>query len=586
MLKSKHFINCHTHIFTGDHVPPYLAKTFLPWPLYLLLPLSVVVRLFRFWYGVPNTWQYTAWYGRFKRLKYKIKMSGVRNFILGALFFIIGLYLAIQVFFILYAWLSVISAPGKSINDIVVQIRERLGEFNLVLIPSSFCWQLLMVLVLFLFFKSMRNLTWWVLKMIWSFLGLLPGKHTKEMAMRYVYIGRFAFYRKQGRVFGRLRNQYPEGTGFIILPMDMEYMGAGKLKKGYRYADQMQELAEIKQKPEYRDIFYPFVFVDPRRMKDERARFFDYKTDHGKVILKDCFIRDYIEEHRFSGFKIYPALGYYPFEEELLPLWKYAADNGLPVLPHCIRGTIYYRGPKQKIWDTHPVFMQAKGNNEYEPLALMEVKNQDYTVNFTHPLNYLCLLEETLLRKLVCKAKDARIRDLFGYVNEDTPMTHNLSHLKLCFGHFGGDDEWARFLEKDRDNYSQQLVLHPDRGITFLMTEDGDPSPGKPEQLWKHADWYSIICSLMLQFENVYADLSYIIHTPDIQPLLKFTLQNQKLNKKVLWGSDFYVVRNHKSEKSIYAESLHNMTDEEFDQVARQNPREFLGNKLHGAIAI
>lgn len=40
-------INCHTHIFTGDHVPPFIAKTYLPEPFYRLLHLSVIVSTLR-----------------------------------------------------------------------------------------------------------------------------------------------------------------------------------------------------------------------------------------------------------------------------------------------------------------------------------------------------------------------------------------------------------------------------------------------------------------------------------------------------------------------------------------------------------
>ncbi|MDV7397127.1 hypothetical protein RZS08_37350, partial [Arthrospira platensis SPKY1] len=101
-------------------------------------------------------------------------------------------------------------------------------------------------------------------------------------------------------------------------------------------------------------------------------------------------------------------------EEELLPLWKYAADNGLPILTHCIRGTIYYRGKKEKKWDYHPVFEQPLGGGKYGPLMLPQVKNVEYSINFTHPMNYLCLLEEKLLRKLVGQAKDPKIKELFG----------------------------------------------------------------------------------------------------------------------------------------------------------------------------
>jgi predicted TIM-barrel fold metal-dependent hydrolase len=303
------------------------------------------------------------------------------------------------------------------------------------------------------------------------------------------------------------------------------------------------------------------------------------------VTLGDCFIKDYIEQYKFSGFKIYPALGYYPFDSELLPLWKYAADNGIPILTHCIRGTIFYRGPKNKEWDSHPVFQQSDGKGNFsDPLALLEIKNNEFINNFTHPMNYLCLLEERMLRRVIQVAKDASLEKLFGYTDEKTPLKYNLEHLKICFGHFGGDDEWDRFMELDRDLYSRQLVKHPDTGILFFEDNHGNEKKGKAEQIWKFVDWYSIICSMMLQYENVYADLSYIIHNEGIHPLLNQTLMNPKLKKRTLFGTDFYVVRNHNSEKSLLASTLDNLSTEEFDQIARVNPRQFLWNKIHGGM--
>jgi predicted TIM-barrel fold metal-dependent hydrolase len=129
-------------------------------------------------------------------------------------------------------------------------------------------------------------------------------------------------------------------------------------------------------------------------------------------------------------------------------------------------------------------------------------------------------------------------------------------------------------------------VKNPSTGITFLIGEDGNPSRGKLEQIWKYVDWYSIICSLILQYPNVYADVSYILHDSAIQPLLKQTMLNPNLKKRILFGTDFYVVRNHKSEKNLLADMLTNLSEEEFSQMARSNPREFLENKLHGQITI
>lgn len=80
----------------------------------------------------------------------------------------------------------------------------------------------------------------------------------------------------------------------------------------------------------------------------------------------------------------------------------------------------------------------------------------------------------------------------------------------------------------------------------------------------------------MLQKENVYADISYIIHDNEIVPLLKQTLQNPALRKRVLFGTDFYVVRNHKSEKQMLAELMTHLGDHDVDQIARVNPRTYL----------
>ena len=80
----------------------------------------------------------------------------------------------------------------------------------------------------------------------------------------------------------------------------------------------------------------------------------------------------------------------------------------------------------------------------------------------------------------------------------------------------------------------------------------------------------------MLQYPNVYADVSYIIHNESIQLLLKQTMTHEGLKNRVLFGTDFYVVRNHKSEKNIYAAINTHLDEEEFDQMARNNPAEFL----------
>ena len=545
-----------------------------------------MVYVSRIWLKGPYRLKFHHRFRQLTKYIYHIKIGIKRNVLARVLSAILMGLISLSTFFIVYECIARFLPPSKSISDKLFYLKAILIDWNILIIPGPTILKVFLIAFIFLFYKPGRNLILFFFKNIWSFLRVLPDDQTKELARRYLNIARFSFYKRQSDIFAKLQEQYPSGTGFVVLPMDMEFMEAGKLKTGFSYHDQMAALAKIKKASKSKDLLFPFVFVEPRRMVAEGIAHFDYLVNDGHVEMKDCFIKKFIESNGFAGFKIYPALGYYPFDETLLPLWKYAADRGLPVLSHCIRGTIFYRGTKMPEWDYHPVFKQPCSNKNLEPLLLNQVNNADFINNFTHPLNFLCLLEETFLRKLVGEAKDARIRKLFGYQNENTALKYNLSHMKICLGHFGGDDEWSKFMNSDRDQYSSQLVTDPDVGITFLVNNNNEPRPGKIEQLWKFTDWYSIICSLMLQYENVYADLSYIIHNESITPLLKHTLRNEHLRPKVLFGTDFYVVRNHKSEKQMLADLFDGLSLSEIEAIGKMNPRTFLSNKIHGDVKI
>ena len=224
------------------------------------------------------------------------------------------------------------------------------------------------------------------------------------------------------------------------------------------------------------------------------------------------------------------------------------------------------------------------------PLDLPQMKNVDFSYNFTHPMNFLCLLEEPLLRKLVGteleKNPMSDLKEIFGYLNAETALERDLRNLKICLAHFGGNDEWAKYFDKDRSHLSNELIQDPQRGLDFFTNKGGTfHRPGKPEQIWKFVDRYTIICSMMLQYPNVYADISYILHNSQaIQPLLKQTLENPGLRSKVLYGTDFFVVRNHKSDKNMLTEYVEGLSASDFSVIAKINPRRFLFNSLHSMI--
>ncbi|MEQ9403735.1 MAG: amidohydrolase family protein [Cyclobacteriaceae bacterium] len=579
-------VNCHTHIFTGDHVPPYIAKTFVFWPVYKWLNVHRIIRLYKFFTRLKNKWLYSqsSLYNRIKRLLARIKLS-----LFGRIFLKLFLYwLIINTLYIICQLETVrvyiLETTGIIVNkltalDFIPYYFSKIIDFFLsvgILLNTSSLWiQMAIVVLAFASAKMIRNLISFLLKHAYGLIKILPGKKSQGLIERYILLAKFAMYQKQSGIFPKLRHQYPDDSRFIALPMDMEFMDAGKVPVSY--PEQMADMSTLKKSRTMGKYLEPFIFIDPRRIETHHG-FLDCDIQEGKVTLKDCDVQNYLNEG-FSGFKIYPALGYYPFDEALLPLWKYAADEELPIMTHCIGGTIYYRGKKKKEWNTHPVFLESDGKGNTRPLSLPQKKNVNFSVNFTHPLNYLCLVSEPLLRKLVKDAKSDDIRTLFGYVDDQTPLKHDLSHLKICLAHFGGEEEWVKYLESDRNAFSQRLIRDRATGLNFSVDNSSALNWNILSKIWHGVDWYSIICSLIVQNKNIYTDISYILSKPRILPLLQETLDlnlNPHLRKRVLFGTDFYVVRNHFSEKDLLVQIKAGLSDEEFDLIARENPKSYL----------
>ena len=551
------FINCHVHTFTGDHVPPFLGKKLLPLGLGFVLTIKLIVGYFRWYNEGPAKWRYYRPMKRWQRFQFQVKWLFNKASYLTVP---IGVILTLDTLLILfYRYLSTQYADAGWI-ELLHWLNSLLQKAYLLPPPNSWLLRTGIVFGLILFNKSGRNLVFFIAKSVFHILRFLPGPETSSYIRRYISIGRFAFHKHQISIFRMLEKQYPSGAKFVVLPMDMDYMKAGKPE--FNYKSQLEELKKLKRtKPK---TCLPFVFADPRRIEDDGT----YVDE-----VKNCILH-----LDFRGIKTYPALGYYPFDKDLLPLMLWACENEVPVLNHCIRGTIYYRGNKKNEWNHHPVFMQSTGEKgKQEPLLLPALRNNEFSTNFTHPLNYLCLLDERYLTLLLSHYNDQSLNTLFGYTDGDHPLTKNLSRLKICFGHFGGEDEWEKYMESDRYLSENGFTNPVGKGINFI--------PTALENCWKYNSWFSIIYSLMLQYPNVYADISYILHDERIFPLLKSLLKkDSRISNRILYGSDFYVVRSQKSDKQMWADTAGRLTESELEQITRTNPREFLFNRIHNYI--
>jgi len=264
---------------------------------------------------------------------------------------------------------------------------------------------------------------------------------------------------RQSDIFLKLREQYPPDTKFVVLPMDMEYMGAGKVRQPY-----WNQVAELEQlHGNFPNQVIPFVAADPRRPDI---------VQH----VKRC-----IEAHGFRGVKIYPPLGYAPYCRVLLQVFDFCQAAGVPVIAHCSRGGVYSR-----------------------------TMSRDECLQRTMPTNWAGVLR-------------------------------SFPQLKLCLAHFGGDAEFRKYTEA-RDS------------------------------------WTLDILELMQQYENVYADVSYVAANEWSHDTIKDLCSDPVTRDRVLFGTDYYMVQAaQKSEADYRFRLLQVLGPEAFARIADINPKRYLG---------
>lgn len=140
----------------------------------------------------------------------------------------------------------------------------------------------------------------WLRKFLLFMVGRLilrMGKDSVYLTNRFLARGALE---SQAKIFEHIQKQYPEGTRFIALPMDLEFSGVGMPMLPYE--EQIRELAELRDK--HKDALIPFCAVDPRRPH-----------------VVDEFMR-WHKEYKVRGVKIYPNLGYYPHDDVLMKVYE------------------------------------------------------------------------------------------------------------------------------------------------------------------------------------------------------------------------------------------------------------------------
>ena len=217
-------------------------------------------------------------------------------------------------------------------------------------------------------------------------LKLNPWSDDRKLDRLSVFL-QHGNYSTQGEIFEHLSMFYPVSARFAVHAIDFEFMGAGRAPVGY--LAQLEELALLKKK--FSKKIYPFICADPRR-----PNLFP-------------LVRHYIEKKGFAGIKLYPSMGFFPFDERLYPVYEYAQEHQIPLMTHCSSsGPVYGRDIPPKRERIHPKTGAAMGYKS----------KRRFADHYAAPDNYL-------------------------YVFDDFPL------LKLCFAHFGGDTQCLKYYKSN-----------------------------------------------------------------------------------------------------------------------------------------
>lgn len=191
-----------------------------------------------------------------------------------------------------------------------------------------------------------------------------------------------------------------------------------------------------------------------------------------------------VEERGAVGVKLYPSLGFAVDTVEMRRVYAYCEANEVPVLLHCNRGGFY----------------RNKGNIEFcDPDAWKVVLGE-------HP------------------------------------------GLKVCFGHFGGDEN---LIEPDiaPDSWTGRILAlmrkHPGQVFADISYHD-DPMDGGVAE------------------SNYFANLEEI-------------LEDAETRTQVLFGSDFHMVRQRVSDANLWRFFESRIKAPAFKRITETNPRAFLG---------
>ena len=326
----------------------------------------------------------------------------------------------------------------------------------------------------------------------------LPGE--RDFLSKYANFMAIGSKKSQEAVYQDLVSSYDEACRFVVLTLDMDFMGAGRAE--VNYLTQLHEIIRLKMK--YMNDMLPFVSVDPRR---------------GDAKYLRDFVAKYIEDYGFVGIKLYPALGFYPFDPNLDLVYEYAQANHIPLMTHCTKAGVYFKGNKltdQHLW---PYDLNGERLPENDHRSSVTMKNRDFKNYFTDPDNYRQVLNK-------------------------------YPELKICIAHYGGSTEMLRSFGRGP----------------------------KKSQVNELGNFYEKIQDLLKdpKYPNVYTDISYTLGDDKIFNELIKDIRDVKFKNNILFGTDYFMTIIEKNERQLVDDFRDVIDPSDFARIANTNVKKYL----------
>ena len=319
------------------------------------------------------------------------------------------------------------------------------------------------------------------------------------------------------------QNKVLSWLGDTVLPKGSKELTSNSSVNFFKnsYEVQLKELIALKKLMP--DKIYPFFSIDPRRDKTFK-----------KGVIGE--IKKYVGKDKyFSGIKLYTGLGYSPTDPALYKgknsVYAWCEKNKIPITAH-----FGYSGVSHVLTEN-----QIEGDIYYSKSGEV-IPIEEYSISKTikYRSNYMGNTDEMIQERQLMHNHPK----LWRKVLEKYPK------LKINFAHMGGNEQVKAYAQ------------------------------GK-----KMAFWTSMVIELMEEYPNVYCDLS-CFYTPNDEDFglrdvydKVYLKMSKKARRKVMYGSDFYMVLLYKPSLKGYVEEFKREFGNDFEKIAYDNPAVFMGFK-------